>query len=114
MVRSVLPSMEGERMSDPTGRWVVGIRDIFDRIMRERGRQVEKFGARQYKEQSEEACLAVLTEEVGEVAHVLNDLRVGNVTPGTYAQLEAELVRTATVCVAWLQALGADRRGIGA
>ena len=90
------------------------IGDIFTRIERERERQIAKFGAYQYEEISEEACLAVLTEEVGEVAHVLNDLRVGNVTPGTYAQLEAELVRTATVCVAWLQALGADRHGIGA
>ena len=96
-------------MSDP----VIG--DIFFLIERERGRQVEKFGARQYEEISEEACLAVLTEEVGEVARVLNELRLGNVTNAQAArQLEAELIQTATVCVAWLLALGADRRGIGA
>ena len=84
------------------------IGDIFFLIERERERErVAKFGAYQYEEISDEACLAVLMKEVGEVARVLNDLRVGDVTTGTYAQLEAELVRTATVCVAWLQALGA-------
>lgn len=120
MVRSVFPSMEGERMSGqidrpgPGDMWTVTLGNIFVGIARERARQVEKFGARQYEEISEEACLAVLTEEVGKVAHVLNELRLGDTNAEAARQLEAELVRTATVCVAWLQALGADRRGIGA
>ena len=35
MVRRVLLGMEGERMIDSTGRWVVGISDIFAMIVRE-------------------------------------------------------------------------------
>jgi NTP pyrophosphatase (non-canonical NTP hydrolase) len=48
--------------------------------------------------------LAILVEEVGEVAHALNERRVGNVE-----DLRAELVQVAAVAFAWVEAIDSER-----
>jgi NTP pyrophosphatase (non-canonical NTP hydrolase) len=77
-------------------------------IRRERERQIAKFGPqplvpshREERGCSRELYLAILTEEVGEVARAVIDIPRGECLP---ADLLAELVQVAAVAVAWLEA----------
>lgn len=48
--------------------------------------------------------LAVLMEEVGEVARAMNEATLGNTTPSKYLHdLQDELVQVASVAVAWAE-----------
>jgi NTP pyrophosphatase (non-canonical NTP hydrolase) len=50
--------------------------------------------------------LTVLVEEVGEVARCLNEMRPGHGGPeGTVEHLEKELVQTAAMTIAWIDAI---------
>lgn len=77
-------------------------------IADERRRQDEKWG-----EQNRPPIdwVSILTEEVGELAHEVNELSFGvkpDATSGAAeieAKLRAELVQCAAVCVAWLQCI---------
>lgn len=72
-------------------------------IAAERQRQSEQWGAAH--DPGDAIWLAVLTEEVGEVAHELTYRWPEPPMAGFLAQ---ELVHVAAVCVAWLEAI--DRR----
>jgi NTP pyrophosphatase (non-canonical NTP hydrolase) len=48
--------------------------------------------------------LAVLTEEVGEVAREVNEENIG-LKPLDLEKLRSELIQTAACCVAWLESL---------
>lgn len=77
---------------------------VFDRINDEHQHQVTKHGGAENPgswlevvDRDDFKCLAVLTEEVGEVARdVIEKSR-------TWEELENELIQVATVCVAWVE-----------
>ncbi len=75
------------------------------KIYRERMRQDEKWGGPQDHEDS--AWLAILMEEVGEVAHDIQGVR--GCTP--CAMAEVELMQVAAVCIAWLECIERRRKG---
>lgn len=77
---------------------------IVEDIKLERDRQKSKFGKDQYKEKSDDRCLAILVEEVGEAANELNGQHSGN-EPLDYTRLRKELIQVATVTMAWIDAL---------
>ena len=66
---------------------------IYERITTERERQDEKWGSD--RRPDSEPWVAILTEEVGEVARATLERK----------DLEEELIQVAAVCVAWLEAL---------
>jgi len=70
---------------------------IFWQIDMERRKQDAKWGARQYHETDPGRILAILLEEVGEVATALLKQDEEN--------LEDEVLQVAAVAVAWLEAL---------
>jgi NTP pyrophosphatase (non-canonical NTP hydrolase) len=80
----------------------------FDSLYRdiriEREKQKKKFGADQYKEKSDDRCLAILVEEVGEAANELNGQHSGT-EPLDYDRLRKELIQVATVAMAWIEAI---------
>lgn len=85
---------------------------IYDAIRAERARQDTKWGPPTARTHGGAVWLTVLTEEVGEAARALLNLRVSNtaqhITPTVRVQnLRAELVQVAAVAVAWLEALDA-------
>lgn len=67
---------------------------IFERIAAERKRQLAKFPHE--AEDTDAVSLAILVEEVGEVARALNDDDTGE-------HLDEELVQVAAVAVKWLE-----------
>ena len=72
-------------------------------IKAERKRQDTKFGPKgNLGNLSREERLAVLTEEVGELAMAINNVRESDVG---YANMHDELVQVAAVAVAWLEVL---------
>ncbi len=74
-------------------------KDIWDEIIDERDYQDKKFNrAPHYWPAESEEKLAVLTEEVGEVARAINDEQ-------RKARLKRELVQVAATAVAWLEVL---------
>lgn len=73
--------------------------DIIDAIHAERARQDQKWGEQRH---ASEPWIAILTEEVGEVAQeVLNVFFEGTNTE----KLKKELVQVAAVAVCWLETL---------
>lgn len=87
------------------------IMDIFALIAQERSRQRELFrkGKHQFRVCSpiisDGLKLAVLTEEVGEVAKEVNENAHRASTPRRREKMETELVQVAAVAVAWIEAL---------
>ena len=69
---------------------------VAEAVDEERFRQRQKFGDHQMRSISPERALAILTEEVGEVARAI--LEGGN--------LREELIHTAAVAIAWIEDLG--------
>jgi NTP pyrophosphatase (non-canonical NTP hydrolase) len=50
--------------------------------------------------------LAILTEEVGEVAHEMNELMLGNIERSEYKdKIEKELIQVAAMAATWIEAL---------
>jgi NTP pyrophosphatase (non-canonical NTP hydrolase) len=77
---------------------------IYGNIESERFRQDKKWG-----DQSGNANVVwstVLTEEVGEAAKAVLELDFGH--GGTWEELREELIQSAAVCVAWIEAI--DKR----
>jgi NTP pyrophosphatase (non-canonical NTP hydrolase) len=99
-------------MSDPII-LVLGWHKIAEAIDDERGRQerLKREGKFRYTcadpKMGDFACLAVLVEEVGEVARLLCDFEGGK--RYDLSLMRAELTQVAAVAVAWLQRLEADR-----
>ena len=73
--------------------------DIFCAIDEERERQISKWGAQRA---ADNPWLAILVEEVGEVAQEKCREYIGN---DVTENLKAELIQVATVAVAWLEEL---------
>ena len=79
-------------------------------IEMERGRQNELKAAGRFKytcadlEPSESEKLAILTEELGEVAHEVNETIGGHRALDRYA-LRKELIQVAAVACAWIESL---------
>lgn len=73
---------------------------------RERQEQLKRWGEFKHtcadNEMSNGQRLAVLMEEIGEVARVLCEQDTSE-TPERWEQLRAELTQVAAVCVAWLE-----------
>ena len=57
-----------------------------------------------YRYATEDRRLAILTEEVGEVAHEINEGKLNN-RPAVKSLLRAELVQVAAMALTWIQAL---------
>jgi len=74
------------------------------KIYRERMRQDEKWGGPQDHEDA--LWLAILVEEVGEVAHDMQGVRGCD----PWAMAERELVQVAAVCIAWLECIERRRK----
>jgi hypothetical protein len=85
---------------------VLGVeRAVLGLVMAETVRAREKFG--EQNEYSDEEWLAVLVEEIGEAADVLNDRRLGKLTPAIAgAALAEEVVQIAAVATRWLASMG--------
>lgn len=85
--------------------------EIFDAIKAERARQDRlksegRFPATCADPISNLRKLAVLAEEFGEIARIVNDLEDRKISYATARQdLIEELTQTAAVCVAWLESL---------
>lgn len=73
--------------------------DVYDEIRAERARQVTLWGVQNH---SPHQWLAILTEEVGEVSKEVADARVGEFDMANY---RVELIQTAAVAVAAVEAL---------
>lgn len=76
--------------------------NVWKDVATERVRQVEKHGDHtdpnsilEQVDRSDPDCLAILVEEVGEVARAIN--------VGDFENLETELIQTAAVCSAWVE-----------
>lgn len=78
---------------------------LAERIQAERARQIEKYTAEHYATLSAAEWMAILTEEVGEVAQAA--YRASR-AEGRYTPLLDELVQVAAVAVAWLEVLEGD------
>ena len=76
---------------------------IMGLIRNERERQRKKFGDAAHDSYDLARWVCVLTEEVGEVAEMSNDIYLGKVQHDD-PNLEKEIVQCAAVCVAWLEA----------
>lgn len=82
---------------------------VMQMILLERQRQedLKRMGKFEYtcadRELFDSAKLAILVEEVGEVAKALNE---DGVDPSYSKALRDELVQVATVCAAWLESMG--------
>jgi NTP pyrophosphatase (non-canonical NTP hydrolase) len=75
-------------------------------IVNERARQDERWGPQQFERIGPWETLAVLTEELGEIARVLNDHgAVRTVGADGLGELRTELTQLAACCLAWLEAL---------
>lgn len=94
-------------MADPFGPTITALR----LVRRERERQAELKAAGRFKhtlndpELTLSQKLAAVTEEVGEVARVVQALEGMNDDLATVAQLRDELTQVAALCVAWLEGL---------
>lgn len=85
------------------------MRKVLSDIKDERYRQIRKWGGRdgdgvENPSQSNYVRLRVLAEEFGEVAEAMGRPEDGN----GKGDLRTELVQTAAVCVAWLEAMDDD------
>lgn len=76
---------------------IQGIDHVLAEAKKERERQIEKWGTQDH---DPHWWLAILTEEVGEVAEQIAEARIGNWDPAHYRE---ELVHVAAVAVAALQ-----------
>jgi NTP pyrophosphatase (non-canonical NTP hydrolase) len=74
--------------------------EIFIRITAERDRQDAKYGPSSLANCEPGAKLAIVVEEIGEVARAMVDAK-GNVSEN----LRDELTQVAACCVAWLESL---------
>lgn len=85
-------------------------RNIVQGILDEREHQDRKWGAigsAGHVNASDHEMLAVLVEEVGEVAKALNDLTAGHINAETCTEdLELELIQVAAVAFKWLEIIG--------
>lgn len=85
-----------------TAPWnLTGLLDLWEQILEERHNQDTKFGWLESPTSgmangSDDRRMSILVEEVGEVAHAINEHDDAN--------LEEELIQVAAVAVAWLQA----------
>jgi NTP pyrophosphatase (non-canonical NTP hydrolase) len=91
---------------------------IYDQIDRERQRAHAKHGASSIEGRppADSGRLAILVEEVGEVARNLNDRRHADTTVELLdfdALLRAELVQVAAMAVGWIAAIDRTGRLIG-
>jgi hypothetical protein len=78
-------------------------------VMAEVIRAREKFG--EQNDYTDDAWLAVLVEEVGEAAELLNDRRLGKIpAPIAAAALCEEVVQIAAVAVRWMAAMARSDR----
>lgn len=83
-------------------------------IQVERQRQERRHGiqaAAHPLSMSDAERLAILTEELGEVAHEVNECRLGHHLESPDSYLRAELVQVAAVAVAWIEAIDERRYG---
>lgn len=79
---------------------------VLDEVRAERGSQERKWGPQNH---DDFPWLSILVEEVGEAAMAVNEANFeGGSNYGNYADLRAELVQCAAVCIAWVEAI--DRR----
>lgn len=82
---------------------------IYDEVRAERKRAHDKHGDTSMESQGITSLrrLAILTEEVGEVARVFNDARHrgDNGSPAMVSELRSELVQVAAVAAAWADAI---------
>lgn len=78
-------------------------RVVANHINEERRRQDAKWGSQRHLPPA--VWLAILTEEVGEVAEQILEARAGNARAG---ELRKELIQVAAVATAWLEALEDD------
>jgi NTP pyrophosphatase (non-canonical NTP hydrolase) len=81
----------------------VTLQDIFDAIIKERNRQNEL-----HPHWENANGIDVLTEEVGEVAHAINEMRHWlhrdlDMYAKCYENMKDELIHVCAVCVRWLQ-----------
>lgn len=75
--------------------------DIFVAIIDERNRQDRKHGEGSMRRCADNIRLAILTEEVGEVARAIIE--------GDAENLREELVQVAACAVAWIEAIDSER-----
>lgn len=75
---------------------------VYKLINDERFRQDEKFGTEECKKLTQGEWLAILVEEVGEVAKELCDHRLG-LPEATEKELKKELIQCAAVVVKWME-----------
>lgn len=80
---------------------------IYDDIDRERQRAHAKHGASSIegRPSADPGRLAILVEEVGEVARNLNDRRHNGTTDADIAALRAELIQVAAMAVGWISSI---------
>ena len=73
-------------------------------VLQERTRQVEKFGDQSHK--PDDRWLGILQEELGEVAHELNEIDLSGQPPGLSERIRVrdEVLQVAAVALAWLEA----------
>ena len=85
------------------------MRDVWQDIRSERERQQALWPGQTCREMAQQGrhqeCLAILAEEVGEVARALNEHQYQG---APIAHLRTELVQVAAVACAWLEGLGCD------
>lgn len=81
---------------------------MYGDVHRERIRAHEKFDAlgdsRERAQWDEPTWLPILVEEVGEVAHVLSEIKLGN-EPHPRPRMREELVQVAAMACAWIDAI---------
>jgi hypothetical protein len=82
-------------------------KNVYEAVHAERERAHSKHfingGSMEHLDPTDPRWLPVLTEEVGEVARVLCELNLGNIsTPKAYELLEKELTQVSAMSVAWL------------
>jgi len=81
-----------------TGTQIANAKNVLDEVLDERKSQHFKWGEQTH---SPESWLTVLVEEVGEVAHAINE--------GYVLGYREELIQTAAVCVAMVESLDRQR-----
>ena len=86
--------------------------DIFQDIAREREQQEERWGEQNHHGTK---WLAILVEEVSEVAVCVNEIEPAIFTEKAglknYNELREELIQVAAVCIAWLEYLRRRKAG---
>ena len=80
--------------------------DLTDDVLGERNRAIDKHGLDNTPlgSSSPATKCAILTEEVGEVAHWVNERKLGN--RPKLSELRSELIQVAAVALMWAESLG--------